>query len=59
MSIDIKKSHKGKFTEWCLEHGFKGVNCSCIKKALAVGDTLLKKQANFAKNLALKGKCND
>lgn len=29
----VPESHKGRFTNWCKRHGFKGPNKSCIKEA--------------------------
>lgn len=49
----IKVKSDGSFTSWCKRHGFKGVNCSCIKAALARGGKVAKK-ANFARNFAHK-----
>ena len=54
--IHIKKSHKGRFTKWCKEQGYKSVTCGCIKEGLAKGGNVAK-QANFANQFGKKGKC--
>lgn len=45
--IEIKESHKGKFTEHC---GGKVTN-KCIEEGLASKSAALRKQAQFAKNV--------
>lgn len=50
MTIDVKSD--GSFTKWCKRMGFKGINCSCIKKALRSASAKIRKKANFARNFA-------
>lgn len=49
-----KKGTKGKFREWCIEHGFRSVNKSCIERAKKVaretGNTTLLRRAIWAEN---------
>jgi hypothetical protein len=52
--IKIKPSKVGSFTEWCKRHGFKGVNCSCIKAGLRSRFESIRKKALFAKNFGHK-----
>jgi len=47
--IEIKPSHKGRFTEYC---GGK-VTEECIHKGLGSPDESVRKQAQFAKNVRL------
>ena len=53
----IKIKHPGAFTNYCKKNGFEGVNCACVNKAMNTDNPILHKQANFARNFALKGKC--
>ena len=48
--IEIKKSHEGKFTEYCENKGHKGVTSECIREGLASKMASTRKQAQFAKN---------
>ena len=50
MSIEIKKSHKGKFTEYCDRKGHAGVTSACIQEGLASELVKTRKMAQFAKN---------
>jgi len=47
-----KKGTKGKFGEWCKDHGFgEEVSIKCINKAMKSEDSGVVKMANFAKNI--------
>jgi hypothetical protein len=47
-----KKGTKGKFGEWCKDHGFgEEVSIRCINKAMKSEDSGVVKMANFAKNI--------
>jgi hypothetical protein len=48
--IEIKPSHKGKFTEYCKNKGHKGVTSECIEEGLASRGAATRKQAQFAEN---------
>lgn len=48
--IEIKKSHKGRFTRYCENKGHEGVTSECIKEGLASNIAATRKQAQFAKN---------
>ena len=52
--LDIEIKHPGKFTDWCKSHGFEGVTCDCICKAMSSNDPKLHKEANFAYNFGFK-----
>lgn len=50
--IHLNPAHKGKFTDWCKEHGFKSVQAAA-KHVLANKDHYsaeVVKMANFAHN---------
>jgi hypothetical protein len=47
-----KKGTKGKFGQWCKDHGFgEEVSMKCINKAMKSEDGGVVKMANFAKNI--------
>ena len=47
-----KKGTKGKFGEWCKNHGFgEEVTLKCIDKAMKSEDSSVVKMANLAKNI--------
>lgn len=48
--IEIKKSNKGKFTEYCKNKGYEKVTDTCIDEGLASESVKLRKRAQFAKN---------
>ena len=50
MSIEIKESHKGRFTAYCDNKGYDGVTSACIDEGLASELAKIRKQAQFAKN---------
>ena len=47
--IQAMKMKKGKFTNWCKEHGFGGVTNECIQAGLRSKDSTVVKEANLAK----------
>lgn len=53
----VKKAiqNPGAFHAWCISHGFKKVNKSCIQEAIRIakktGDTTLLRRANLARTL--------
>lgn len=49
--IEIKESHKGKFTAHCKAKGFEGVTNECIEEGLASKSAGVNKMAQFAKNV--------
>lgn len=48
--IHIKKKNKGKFTNWCSNHGHDSVTSSCIEEGLASKMANVRTMAQFAKN---------
>ena len=48
--IYIKKSHEGRFTEYCEGKGYDGVTSGCIDDGLASKLLRVRKMANFANN---------
>lgn len=48
--INIKESHKGKFTRYCKNKGYDGVTQECIDEGLASSKVSVRKQAQFALN---------
>jgi len=48
--IEIKKSHEGRFTQYCENKGHEGVTSECIREGLASNMAATRKQAQFAKN---------
>ena len=48
--IHIKKENKGKFTQWCKDHGYEGPNASCEEEGLAAKSAGVRKMANFSRN---------
>ena len=50
MAIEIKKSHEGKFTQYCKDKGHSGVTSECIREGLASEMSKTRKMAQFAKN---------
>ena len=50
MSIDIKPSHKGKFTKYCKRKGYKGVTSECIAEGKKSKLASVVKMATFAQN---------
>lgn len=48
--IEIKKSHKGKFTKYCTNKGYDGVTDKCIEEGLASKSAGVNKMSQFAKN---------
>ena len=50
MAIEIKKSKKNTFTQWCKRQGFDSVTDDCIKKGKASKETSIVKKATFAAN---------
>jgi len=58
-NVHIESDHKGEFTEWCKQQGYKKVTCGCIEKGLKSSDPKVRKQANFARNFPFKGKCKN
>lgn len=49
--IEIKESHKGRFTDHCKSKGYDGVTNECIEEGLDSKSEALRKQAQFAKNV--------
>lgn len=49
-TIHIKKSHEGKFTNWCERKGYDGVTNSCIEEGLASKMANVRAMAQFASN---------
>ena len=50
MSIEIKESHKGRFTAYCERAGHDGVTSKCIQEGLASKMAKTRRQSQFAKN---------
>ncbi len=51
MAIEIKKSHRGKFTEWCKKHGVSvSKGASMVMKNKSHYSPGVVKMANFARN---------
>lgn len=50
MLVGESEIEKGKFTEWCKNHGFEGPNISCAKKAMTTDSTDAHKMATFYMN---------
>ena len=48
--IEIKKSHEGKFTQYCTGKGYGGVTTECIREGLASEMVKTRKMAQFAYN---------
>jgi hypothetical protein len=46
--VHIKKSHEGRFTDWCKRNGFDGVSRAAITAGLKSQDTHVRKMAQFA-----------
>ena len=49
--IKLNPEHRGLFTKFCKDNGFKEVNCQCIKLGLSKGGEWAKR-ANFARNFS-------
>ena len=49
-TIMIKPENKGKFTQYCKDHGHKSVTSECINEGLASKSAHVNKMAQFAKN---------
>ncbi len=47
-----RKGTKGKFREWCRQHGFSKVTMGCIEMGLKSKNKTVKKEAVLAKNFA-------
>lgn len=48
--IKIKKSHEGRFTEYCKRKGYKSATSECEEEGLASKSAKVRKMANFSKN---------
>lgn len=48
--IHIKKSHRGKFTEYCKNKGYEGATWECEEEGLASRSAKVRKQAQFSRN---------
>lgn len=48
--INIKESHKGRFTKYCKDKGHDSVTQECIDEGLASSKSSVRKQAQFAAN---------
>lgn len=48
--IHIKKSHEGRFTEYCKRKGHEGVTNECIEEGLASRSAKTRTRAQFASN---------
>jgi hypothetical protein len=48
--IYIKKENRGKFTQYCKQHGFNGVTSECIAQAKKSKNPTTRKRATFAAN---------
>lgn len=48
--IEIKKSHKGKFTKYCKSKGYEGVTKACEQEGLASHSEKIRKQVQFSAN---------
>lgn len=48
--IEIKKSHRGRFTQYCKNKGYDGVTSECEEEGLASRSAKVRKQAQFSKN---------
>ena len=54
--IEIKESHKGKFTEYCKGKGYDSVTRECEEEGLASRSAKARKMAQFSKNSREWGK---
>lgn len=54
--IEIKKSHEGKFTEYCKRKGYDSVTGECEEEGLASKSAAVNKMAQFSKNSRKWGK---
>lgn len=54
--IEIKESHKGKFTEYCKSKGHESVTRECEEEGLASKSAKVRKMAQFSKNSRKWGK---
>ena len=48
--IHIKKSHEGRFTEYCKRKGYKNATSECEEEGLASKLASVRKQAQFSAN---------
>lgn len=48
--IHIKKSHEGRFTEYCKRKGYDSATSECEEDGLASKSAKIRKMANFSKN---------
>jgi hypothetical protein len=51
-----KKGTTGSFTRWCKSHGYPKVTTACIKRGLRSKRKVIRKRAQFAKNIRSKGR---
>ncbi len=50
MAIKIKKSNRGKFTQYCRRNGYSGVTAACIAKGKRSPNPTTRKRATFAES---------
>ena len=48
--INIKKSRKGLFGNYCRRKGYSGVTAACIREGLKSSNPKIRRRANFARN---------
>lgn len=48
--IHIKKSHEGRFSNWCKRHGYSGPNAACDAAGKRSDSASVRKQATFSSN---------